>query len=470
MTLLLVLIWLCLIYYLSLQGFYLLFILLSAWQVRKHKGGVTYAEFRRIAHSPLTTPVSLIIPAHNEAAIIANTVRNALMENYPHYEVIVVNDGSTDNTLGELVDAFHLRRVERYDPVHIETRKIRGVYRSPDHPRLLVVDKENGRRADAINAAETYASHPLLCVIDADCILEADTLLRLVRPFLRDSHVAAVAGIVRPSNGLTLENGEILHRGLPRTLLGMNQEVEYDRSFQWARMGLCRLHSMLCISGALMMIKRSVFREVGGPSPEAITDDMEFTVRLNAHIYDRKRPVREKLVFLPDAVCYTEVPETFRMYVSQRNRWTRGTLQALCDNWHLLFNPRYGRTGLFGFPFFFLYESAAPLVEITALILMGIVLALGMVTGWEILVVLYFAYILNVFLTLTAILLTEASRTRANSWRDLWKILFSIFLDNFGFHQLRVVVWLVAGFQYHFLGRRDLGADMTRLAAQKHAP
>lgn len=463
MTTIHILIWLNLIYYICLQALYILLVLLSARQLRQYNRSITFGEFRRIAQSELTTPVSLIIPAYNEALIIVNTVRNAFALNFPRYEVIVVNDGSTDEMMSVLIKAFNLRRVDRHDPKYIATKEVLGVYQSPDHPKLVVVDKKNGQRADAINAGQNFSSHPLLCVIDADCVLEEDVLLHLVRPFLRDPDVTAVAGIVRPSNGLTVENGKIIQRGLPQSLLGMSQEVEYARSFQWARMGLCRLKSMLCISGALMMIRKSIFQELGGSSPSAITDDMEFTVRLNAHVYDRRKTQRAKLMFLPGAICYTEIPETFTQYASQRNRWQRGTLQALVRNWWMFLNPRYGLTGLFGVPFFVLFDSLASIVEISAWILMVVVLVLGVATVWQILLALYVAYIVNVFLSLSAILLTETSRLRTTSWNNLWKILFAIFLENLGFHQFHLIVRLVGGFEYLFRGRRDLGMTMERI-------
>lgn len=462
MSILHTILWLILIYFVALHALYLLLVLIGAVQIRKYYRGITFAEFRQIARSPLTMPVSVIIPAHNEAPIIVNTVQNTLKLNYPQHEVLVVNDGSSDDTLDVLIKAFHLRRVDKHGPQHLLTQEIRAVYESPEHANLVVVDKENGRRADAINAAVTLSTYPLLCIIDADCVLDEDALLHLARPFLRDMRVSSVAGIVRPSNGLTVENGEIVHCGLPETLLGLNQEVEYARSFQWARTGLCRLNSMLCISGALMMIKKSLFEAVGGSSSSAITDDIDFTIRMHQHLFDRRRKEPAKLAFVPDAICYTEVPEKFGLYASQRNRWQRGTLQALLRNWRMILNPRYGLTGLFGMPFFIIFEALASIVETCAWVLMVVMLALGAATIWEVLVMLYLAYILNAFLSLTAVLLSEATRLRATSWRDLRRLLLSIFLDNLGFHQFHLIARIVGTVEYVF-GRKDLGAQMERI-------
>lgn len=457
-----IILWVILVYYIALHAIYLLLLLIGSLQVRRYNRAITFAEFRRIAESHLTMPVSIIIPCFNEATIICTTIRNVLKVTYPQFEIIVVSDGSTDNTMEVLTESFGLRRIDRFGRRSIATQAILSVHESEDHSNLIVLDKVNGRRADAINAGVAMARYPLLCVIDADCLLERDALLHMARPFLRDSSVSAVAGVVRPSNGLGVVDGEIVSKGFPRTLIGLNQEVEYARSFQWARIGLARLRSMLCISGALILIRKQLFVTLGGPWPEAITDDIEFTMRLNRHVHDRRSRLDQKLVFAPDAVCYTEVPEKLSLYASQRNRWQRGTLQALWRNRGMIFNPRYGLTGLFGMPYFLFFEGLASIVELSAWILMIVCLVFGIATGLEILLMIFLAYILSVFLSLSAVLITESGRLRSASWRDFWRLIIAILIDNLGFHQFHLLCRVVGTIEY-FLGRRDLGKAMERM-------
>ena len=466
-----ILIWIILGYYIALHGIYLLLLVIGSLQVRRYNRAITFDEFRRIGESHLSMPISIIVPCFNEGTIICNTIRNVLGLNYPQYEVIIVSDGSTDETMELLNESFRLRRVDRFGRPSIATRQILSVHESFDHPNLVVVNKVNGRRADAINAGVAMARYPLLCVIDADCLLEKDALLHMARPFLSDSSVSAVAGVVRPSNGLSVVDGEIISKGFPKTLIGLNQEVEYARSFQWARVGLSRLRSMLCISGALILIRKHLFEKIGGPWPDAITDDIEFTMRLNREIHDRRNNQNQKLLFAPDAVCYTEVPEKIHQYASQRNRWQRGTLQALWRNRGMIFNPRYGITGLFGMPYFLIFEGLASILELSAWVLMVVALALGIASGIEILVMIFLAYILGVFLSLSAVLLTESGRLRSANWHDFWRLIMAILIDNLGFHQFHLLCRVVGTFQY-LLGRRDLGQQMDRTGHDQppHAP
>ncbi len=453
-----VLLYAILIFYLCLHGSYLLLILLGTVSMRRYNRSINFGDFKRIADSQLTLPYSVIIPAHNEEKVIIGTVDAALKLRYPQYEVIVVNDGSQDATLQRLVERYQMRLVHKVGQIRLQTQPVRGVYESFEHPNLVVIDKENGRRPDAINAGVNLSRYPLLCIMDADCIYEEDALLRAVRPFLRNSRVIATGGIVRPANGLQVRDGQIVETGVPKRMLALIQAVEYLRSFQWARLGLSRLNSMLCISGAFMVVKKDVFVEMGGCDATSITDDIDFTVRLYKYVYEYRGCDRPLIEYVPDPVCYTEVPESMRIYASQRNRWQRGTLQALFRQWRMTFNPRYGMAGMFGMPFFLFFEGFSALVEGLGYVLVPIAWMLGLVSLKLLLMFLALAIVLGTFLSVSAVLLQEHTRMRVKSTRDLLRLLAASLIDNFGYHQLHLWFRIVGTFEYVVQRRQDLGS------------
>ena len=204
-----------LIYFIAMHGIYFVLMLLGSLEQKKYHQGIQFQEFKRISESPLTPPVSIVIAAYNEETVIVNTLLNVLQLRFPQFEVIVVNDGSEDSTLPLLIDYFKLQTIDKVCKKHFETQPVRAVYQSADYPNLIVVDKENGRRADANNAGADYARYPIICQIDADCVLEPDALLYMIRPFLYNSKVVAAAAIIRPANGLIVEKGKIIKRNLP---------------------------------------------------------------------------------------------------------------------------------------------------------------------------------------------------------------------------------------------------------------
>jgi cellulose synthase/poly-beta-1,6-N-acetylglucosamine synthase-like glycosyltransferase len=444
-------------YYLSLHASYLILIVVGALQLRKYQLEINFGEFQRIADSPLTTPFSVIVPACDEEARIVSTVLSALNLYYPQHEVIVVNDGSRDRTLQVLVERFGLRRVQRAHSRNLRTQLVRGVYESSDYPNLVVVDKDNGKRADAINAAVNFARYPLLCIIDADSVLEEDALVRAVRPFLRNRNVIAAAGIVRPANGLIMKDGRIWSPRLPQRWLPLFQEIEYVRSFQWARIGLAKFGAMMCISGAFLMVRKEIFLELGGLDPESITDDIDFTIRLHKYAHDRRNGKPKQIVYIPDPVCYTEVPETIRVHAAQRNRWQRGTLRALLKNWRMTFNPRYGAAGMIGMPFFFLFEAFSAIVEGFSYVMVPLLFIFGVASAGEVALFFLLAVMLGTVQSVMGVLLQESTRLRPATTRDLARLLLAGFLENFGYHQMHLL-WRIAGtFDYFVRRRTDLG-------------
>lgn len=444
-------------YYVALHGTYLLLILLGAAQHRRYYRGIKFGEFERISESDLSLPISVVMAAYNEETMVLDAVLGALGLRYPEFEVILVNDGSTDRSLQILIEHFGLERVDKVYKRHFKTRPVRAIYQSREYPNLVVVDKENGRRADALNAGVDVARYPLICQTDADCIIEEDALLRIARPFLLSARTIAAGGIVRPSNGIVVKRGKIVRYDLPRRWLPLFQIVEFLRSFQWARLGLARMHSMMCIAGAFTVARKEVLCAIGGWDANAVDDDLELTIRLHRYAYESKiRPVPE-IAYVPDPVCYSQVPERIRFHASQRNRWQRGMVQSMVKNRDMIFNPRYGLAGMFGMPYFLFFEAFSALIEGFSWVFIPVAYLLGMATRDELLCFMAFAILLGTVLSVGAVVLEERTRLRKQKTADVARLLFAGLLENFSYHPMHLL-WRVAGtFDYIFRRRTDFG-------------
>ena len=332
-------------------------------------------DYDEIARSPLTMPISMVVPAYNEGPVIVDSVRALLGARYPTLEVVVVSDGSTDDTLDALIREFSLVPATRVPVASLATAEIQRILVCPDDDRLVVIDKANGGKADAINAALCYARYPLFCTIDADTLIEDDALLRLVRPFQVEPDTVACGGIVRVVNGCTVEGSRVVDVHMPRRLIENVQVVEYLRAFLAGRTGWAKLGALLIISGAFGVFRRDLAVACGGYDTTTVGEDAEFVVRLHRYCRDNEIPYR--VSFLADPVCWTEVPRSFRVLCRQRNRWHRGLLETLSRHRGMIGRPRYGIVGLLGMPYFALFEALGPLVETLGYLVAATSLVLG---------------------------------------------------------------------------------------------
>ncbi len=317
-------------------------------------------EYEGVFATSFYKPVSVIVPAHNEEATIVHTVRSALAVRYPELEVVAVNDGSTDGTLEQLVDAFDLVPSPGAVCSDIPCKHIRGLYESLSHPGLRVVDKEQGGKADALNAGINASTFPLVCNIDADSLIDARSMVHITRPFLEDHRVVAVGGVVMPANGCDI----VRRRGNAVRVAGSNlarfQTIEYLRAFLFGRIGWSRLNGLMIVSGAFAIFRRTALVEIGGYRTDTVGEDMELVLRMH-RVFRQKKAYR--IIFLPDPICWTQVPEDLKSLGKQRRRWHRGLADSLVKNRQLCLNPRYGGVGLVGYPFFVLCELLSPVVE-----------------------------------------------------------------------------------------------------------
>jgi cellulose synthase/poly-beta-1,6-N-acetylglucosamine synthase-like glycosyltransferase len=458
--------WVALVYFGVLSLAYLTFTLVAWNRLAAHRRARTYAPLDEIFTSPFTPPVSVVLPAFNEETGIVSSVTSLLDLRYPRHEVIVVNDGSADGTLGRLQEAFDLVPVREALRTRIATTPIRAAYVSRRRPNLWVVDKENGGKSDALNAGINAAAHPFVCCVDADSILEEDSLLIAVKPFVDDPElVVATGGIVRIANGSVIESGRLVDYRLPRSSLARFQVVEYFRAFLIGRLAFDSINGVLIISGAFGLFKRNVVEAVGGYSRDTVGEDVELVVRL--HRYLREREEEYRIRFVPDPVCWTEVPEELRMLARQRRRWQRGLGETLWRHRRLIGNPRAGALGMVTMPYLLVFEFLGSIIELLGIPVVLAAWLLGALSLEFFLAFLAISVLLSVLLSIAAILLEEYAVRRHERPSDIARLVLYGVLENFGYRQL-TAFWRCRGAVDFVRRRRDWG-QMRRRGLERPA-
>ncbi|HEV8304869.1 MAG TPA: glycosyltransferase [Gemmatimonadales bacterium] len=423
-------------YFLILNSFYALLLILSIPEIWEQTRLAEDDDFQRLMQSDALPPITILVPAYNESATIEASVTALLTLEYRNYEVVVVNDGSKDDTMERLRHAFDLYEIPRIYPETIATKALRAVYRSRTRSRLLVLDKENGGKADSLNAAINASRFPLVIAVDADTLIEPDALLRLTRPFLLGREIAAVGGTVRVANNCTVKDGRVTDARVPRRLLPGIQVVEYLRAFLFGRLGWNRLGGNLIISGAFGLFRKEYVTAIGGYRTTSIVEDLDLVVRL--HRYLRAHKTRYEMPFIPDPVAWTEVPESAKILSRQRERWHRGLIAAMWEYKAMLFNPRYGRVGMLAMPFYAFGEMLAPLVEVLGYAVTALGLAFHMVNVPFALLFVLVAWGYGMLLSIWAVVLEEVSFRRYRRFDDLLRLLLYASLENVGYRQLTV--------------------------------
>ncbi len=433
---------LVLIYFFTLNSVYLGATLLSFRFLARYVRRLESVDIDELVASGAAPPITLIAPAYNEEATCVEATRSLLTLQYPEYEVLVVNDGSPDRTLELLIETFRMVPAARLPSAELETADVRQIYRSAHHPNLWLIDKENGGKADAINAGLNLCRSPLFCVIDADSLLERESLMRVCRPFLEDATTVAVGGIIRIVNGCTVRHGIVEDVRLPRNLLARFQVLEYLRAFLSGRVAWAEMNAGLIISGAFGLFRRSTVVDAGGYATDTVGEDMEIVVRL--HRYCREQGIPYKIGFIPDPVAWTECPETLRGMSRQRDRWQRGLMESLTRHRRMLLNPRYGAPGLVAYPYFFFLEMLGPLIEVAGYMMFVVTLLAGRTSEPYVAAFLSLAVVFGIALSTSAVLLEELTFRGYPRFKDLVHLIWLAVAENIGYRQLNSF-WRVKG-------------------------
>lgn len=449
---------------------YVILAIISAFALKKYKLENKLINYNYILSYEHAPRISLIAPAYNEGMTIEENVSSLLAINYTKFEVIVVNDGSKDNTMETLIEAYDLVPSDRPYQMKINTKDVKCIYKStnPSFSKLLVVDKVNGGKADALNVGVNISNNDYVVCIDVDCVMDKDSMLKLVKPFLdkEGKRVIATGGVVRIANSCVIQQGRLKSIEAPSNWLPRIQVVEYLRAFILGRMAWAKLDGLLLISGAFGMFDRDIVIKAGGYDHKTVGEDMELVVRMRRYMVDNKLPYTVQ--FIPDPLCWTEAPETRNVFMRQRSRWTRGTMETLWIHRKMMLNPRYRLLGLLSFPYWLIFEYLAPIIEFTGILITLVFIYFGYINWIYFLLLCLFVYTFSVCFSICAILADEFSYQQYKTLKDARKLIWAAFVDPLIFHPLTVIAALKGNWQ-KIRGNTQWG-DMTRVGFAKTAP
>jgi cellulose synthase/poly-beta-1,6-N-acetylglucosamine synthase-like glycosyltransferase/phosphoglycerol transferase MdoB-like AlkP superfamily enzyme len=446
---------------------YLLIAVFSIGEIRRYMRKNRFTDFRVLASSVHAPSVSILAPAYNEGLTIVENVRSLLSIYYTNLEVIVINDGSKDDCLQKLIRAYDLEKVDYFVDYKIDTKPVRGVYKSRNsiHHKLLVVDKVNGGKADALNVGINISSNNYLVCIDVDCILEQDALLKMVKPFLEETteKVIASGGVVRIANSCEIEDGKLVKVRLAEDYLPRMQILEYIRAFILGRMAWSRINGLMLISGAFGAFDKEIAIKAGGYDHNTVGEDMELVVRMRRYMEEKN--LRYRVTYIPDPLCWTEAPSTFNILGRQRNRWTRGTIETLRFHKRMFLNPKYGILGMLSYPYWFFFEMCAPVIEFFGFVSFFVFAALGLM-DWSffftyLLFIISFGYLYSAFAIFMEVITYHQYKRRT----DMMILMFTALTEPFYFHPF--VVWsAIKGF-VDYIQKKKAWGEMTRQGFNK---
>lgn len=449
-------------YFIALNGIYLSLTIVALAVLPK------YIQRQTIHQLPLSQtgfepPISLVVTAYNEEAVIIPTVYSLLQLEYPEYEILIVNDGSKDKTLEILTNEFQLEEFPYAFRYRIQHKPVKRVFQSKIYPNLRVLDKENGgSKADASNAGINGAKYGLFMPLDSDTILDRYCLKLMVQPFLLRPETVAVGGNVRILNGCQVKGGFITKIATPKNWLAKFQILEYTRAFLSGRVGWNFFDALPLISGAFGLFNKEAVISVGGYSHKSLGEDMDLVLRIHRNF--RLTGKKYRVETLVDPVCWTEVPETFEILKKQRVRWQRGLFDCLWENRKLLFHPKSGLVGWGSFPFLLFLEGISPIFEVFGMCFFFFTYFLGLVNYEGALAFLLLSFGTGFLLSISSILLEELIFKTYPKLSDLTILTFAAFVENFGYRQL-MTLWRLEGTIKWLMRTKSSWGAMTRSAA-----
>ncbi|WP_111307754.1 glycosyltransferase family 2 protein [Confluentibacter sediminis] len=425
----------------------------------------SFVNYKDILSSTVSPSITIIAPAYNESLNIVENVRSLLSNHYVNYNVIIINDGSKDNSLEKLIEAYDLEKIDFIVNSKIKTQPLRaGVFKSknPAFEKLMVVDKENGGKADALNMGLNISKNKYVACIDVDCLLLEDALQKMIKPFLEETNVRVIAtgGVIRIANSCVIRGGKLIDINLPKKLLVQSQILEYLRAFLLGRMAWSRLNGLLVISGAFGILDREIAIAVGGYDTQTVGEDMEIIVRMRRYMEEIKEKYR--VSYIPDPLCWTEAPDSYKIFISQRNRWTRGTIETLKKHRKIGFNPKYGSFGMISYPYWLIFERLAPIIEVIGLIYFTILIILREVR-WDFAISFFIlAYLFSVLFSIVAIYSEELTFHEYKKKGTGYKLVLLSALEPFVLHPFILYAAIRGNYDYYFNKKKKWGTMVRK--------
>ncbi len=452
-----------LIFAVLIMSSYLILAAISIKFLKDYLSANNFVDYTVLLSSEYAPSLSLIAPAYNEGKTIEENIQSLLSLNYSNYEVIIVNDGSKDNSMEIMIQAYQLEKYSGFHPsCHLQTKKINDIYKSknPAFKKLIVVDKANGGKSDALNVGINISRHPYIVCIDVDCIIERDALLKMAKPFMENTRgrVIATGGVIRIANSCKVSNGKLVEVNVPDPILPRIQVIEYLRAFLLGRMAWAKLDGLLLISGAFGMFDKEVAIRAGGYDHSTVGEDMELVMRMRRYMIEMKQ--KYTVSFIPDPLCWTEAPDNFLILKKQRSRWTRGTMESLWAHRIMCFNSSYKVLGLLSFPYWLVFEYMAPLIEFFGLIITLLFFCFGFISFKFFCLLLLFGYSFAVMISSLALLTEEYTFHQYPRLKDYFKLLLVALIEPFFFHPF-VVYCALKGNYEKIKGVKSWG-EMTR--------
>ena len=457
------------IYSISAIISYLILAYISAIETIEYKRKNSFVNYKEIMSSNISPSISIIAPAYNESLNIVENVRSLLSSHYVNYDVIIINDGSKDDSLHKLIEVYDLIEVDYLINEQIPTMPLRaGVFKStnPAFEKLIIVDKENGGKADALNMGLNISKSKYVACIDVDCLLLEDSLQKMIKPFLEitDRTVIAAGGVIRISNSCIVKEGKLHDVNFPKKLIEQGQILEYIRAFLLGRMAWSRLNGLLVISGAFGLFDKKIAIQVGGYDKNTVGEDMELVVRMRGYMEEIKQ--KYKVAYIPDPLCWTEAPDNYKIFTSQRNRWTRGTIETLKKHRKIGFNPKYNILGMLSYPYWFFFERMAPVIEFVGILYFGILIITDKIKWDYAFAFIILAYLFTVFFSLIAIITEELTYHQYKKKGTGIHLITIAFLEPFVNHPFILYAAMRGNFDYYFNKKKKWG-EMTRKGMAK---